>query len=117
MATYYYVVMTRAKAGMEEEFHRWYDEQHLPDCVKVPGVVSAKRYKVDSEVGPSSEGSKVLKAGFDSIAIYVMETEDPVAVARELSARAGSPDMVMTDTIDPTAMVKYITTEAGAWPQ
>jgi hypothetical protein len=46
MATYYYVVLTSAKPGQLEEFHRWYDEQHIPDVVNVPGVKSAKRFKL-----------------------------------------------------------------------
>ena len=37
------VVLTQAVPGREEEFHRWYDEHHLPEIVDVPGVVGAVR--------------------------------------------------------------------------
>jgi antibiotic biosynthesis monooxygenase (ABM) superfamily enzyme len=29
--------------GMEEEFNRWYDEEHIPLLLKVPGVLWARR--------------------------------------------------------------------------
>jgi hypothetical protein len=29
---------------MEEEFNRWYEEEHIPLLLKVPGVLSARRY-------------------------------------------------------------------------
>ena len=28
---------------MEEEFNRWYDEEHIPNLLGVPGVIWAKR--------------------------------------------------------------------------
>ena len=31
------------KPEMEEEFNRWYDEEHIPNLLKVPGVLWAKR--------------------------------------------------------------------------
>ncbi len=35
--------------GMEEEYARWMDEEHLPRLAKVPGVLSARRFvAVDS---------------------------------------------------------------------
>jgi hypothetical protein len=28
---------------MEEEFNRWYDQEHVPNLLAVPGVISGKR--------------------------------------------------------------------------
>lgn len=114
MATYFYAVLTKAAEGRAEEFHDWYDNQHLGDCVHVPGVKSAKRYRLLYSVGPSKDGSKVEEGGFDSLALYEIESDDPLAVARELSDRAGSEAMPMTDAIDRWAAVKYVAQAAGA---
>jgi len=46
MAKYVFVVMTNAVAGQEAEFNRWYDEEHLADVLKLPGMVSAQRFQV-----------------------------------------------------------------------
>lgn len=35
--------------GAEEEFNRWYDCEHIPGLVAVPGVLAARRYR--SEAG------------------------------------------------------------------
>jgi hypothetical protein len=96
MATYYYVVLTSAKPGQLEEFHRWYDEQHIPDVVNVPGVKSAKRFKLLNAV----ENHEAVEAPWHSLALYEFETDDPLALAKELSTMAGSSKMPMTDSID-----------------
>lgn len=114
MAKFFYVVLSKAAEGQEEEFHEWYDAQHLPDCVKVEGVTAARRYRVLHEVGPAPAGSPELKAPFDSVALYELECEDPTAVARHLSALAGTDAMKMTSAIDRTASVKYVAIPQGA---
>ncbi|MET0987827.1 MAG: hypothetical protein ABW034_20715 [Steroidobacteraceae bacterium] len=39
-------------AGVEAEYNRWYSEKHLPDRTRVPGIVSATRYKLDKSILP-----------------------------------------------------------------
>lgn len=114
MPKYHYAVLTRALPGQAEEFRAWYDNQHVPDCLKIPGVVSATRYNVLYEVGPSSEGSKELPAPADSLSLYEFEAEDPMALARKLSELAGTDAMPMTDTIDASGTVKYMVMKAEA---
>jgi len=109
MAKYQYVVLTKATPGKEDEFHEWYDAQHLPDCVNVPGVVSARRYRLLNAVGPN--GPEDFE--FCSLAIYEMETDDPVEVGRQMSAMAGSPAMPLTDALDRAASVKVVAVAAG----
>ena len=38
------MVMTDVPAEKEEEFNRWYNEEHLGDLMSRPGVMSAARY-------------------------------------------------------------------------
>ncbi len=37
------IVRTDVMPEMEEEFNRWYNEEHIPRLLKVPGVLWAKR--------------------------------------------------------------------------
>jgi hypothetical protein len=30
----------------EAEFNRWYDEEHLPERLEIPGYISARRFKL-----------------------------------------------------------------------
>lgn len=112
MTTYQYAVLTRAHPGREDEFKDWYDRQHVPDCLRIPGVTGATRYNILYEVGPSSEGSQVLPAPAHSLSMYTFEAEDPLELARLLSTLAGSDAMPMTDTIDPSGTVKYMVVKA-----
>lgn len=110
MATYYYLVLGKATPGNEEAFQDWYDDQHLADCVAVPGVKSAKRFRILNGVGL---GTVIQEPDFNSFAIYEMETDDPVAVARELRLRAGTEVMPLSPACDRDASVKYIALAAG----
>lgn len=110
MATYYYLVLGKATPGNEEAFQEWYDDEHLADCVKVPGVKSAKRFRILNGVGL---GTVIQEPDFNSFAIYELETDDPVAVAREMRLRAGTEVMPVSYACDRDASVKYIAV-AGA---
>jgi hypothetical protein len=37
------IVQTDIEPEMEEEFNRWYDEEHIPRLLNVPGVIMARR--------------------------------------------------------------------------
>jgi hypothetical protein len=39
-----YIVHTDIPDNIVDEYNRWYDEEHLPRLVTVPGVVRARRY-------------------------------------------------------------------------
>jgi vacuolar-type H+-ATPase subunit F/Vma7 len=39
------IVQTDIESEMEEEFTRWYDEEHIPRLLNVPGVIMARRDK------------------------------------------------------------------------
>ena len=39
-----YVVTTEVEPEWEDEFNRWYDQEHLPALMSVPGYLSGRRY-------------------------------------------------------------------------
>jgi Domain of unknown function (DUF4286) len=48
MSTFIYIAMIDIPADIETDFNRIYDEKHIPDLLKVPGVKSAVRYRLRS---------------------------------------------------------------------
>lgn len=40
-----FVVRTEAVEGREDEFNYWYDNQHVPDLLSVPGIVAVQRFR------------------------------------------------------------------------
>jgi hypothetical protein len=52
MSVYLYVVQMDVPAELEDDFNRIYDTQHIPEIMKVPGVLGVSRYVLEkSAVG------------------------------------------------------------------
>lgn len=96
------VVFTKPVEGMEDEYHRWYDTQHLYDVVQVPGVVSAQRYQM---AHPGPEGGLATDR---YVAIYEIDGP-PDAVMDTISARFSTDAMPGSDALDLAA------TEMAVW--
>lgn len=90
MAAYTLVVLSNPVEGRVEEYNNWYTNQHLDDVLRVPGFTAARRFK--------------LGEGFDGphkyLALYEMETSNPGAVLEELTKRANTPAMPISDAMD-----------------
>ncbi len=65
------VVMMEVDEGHEDAFNRWYNDEHLPERLEIPGYVSARRFKLE-------EGEGVLKF------LCIWELEDPSPLESEL---------------------------------
>lgn len=75
----------------DAELNRWYNEQHLPDVLAVPGIVSAQRFKMACNTsGPL----------YRYLAIYEIEADDPEVVIRHLRSLANTPAMPRTEALD-----------------
>ena len=61
------VVMMDVDPEHEDEFHRWYNDEHLPERLGIPGYVSARRFVLE-------EGEAVLKY----LCIWEMEDGSPL---------------------------------------
>lgn len=40
------VVQVEIDPADEEEFNRWYDEEHVPEKLATPGFISARRFRI-----------------------------------------------------------------------
>ena len=93
MAKHVYLVFSAPKEGREEEYNRWYDEQHSPDVLRVPGFKAARRFRL-SQTFASSPNAPAYAA------VYEIEADDPAAAIADLRSRLGTPAMPVTDTSD-----------------
>lgn len=99
------VVFTNpASAEEEATYNAWYDDVHLADVLKVPGFVSAKRYRLS----PVPAVADPAPAPASYLAIYEVEG-DVEAAAKALTAVAGTPAMPIDPTMDPNMIVHYWT--------
>ena len=65
MSKYIMFVMTNCESGKDAEFNDWYDRIHLPDVLKVPGVVAAQRYKLTDEQRRETRPEYVYMAAYE----------------------------------------------------
>ena len=78
--------------------------------MKVPGVTATPLQALLSAGAP---GGVAKELEYKSLALYELETDDPEGVIASLSARAGSPEMPMTDAIDVSGSYMMLATPAG----
>ena len=83
----------------ETEFNAWYDDIHIPDLLRVPGIVSAKRSTL-AEPQTMMQGenivmanARMIEAKYKYLAIYRIEADDPAAVLQDVVSRARTPAM------------------------
>ena len=89
---YTFVAFTNSVDGREDDFNQWYDQQHVPDVLDVPGFVSAQRFVcADSQLGPVVH---------KYMTIYQIETENLDETLAAFGARAQEGKIVMTDAVD-----------------
>lgn len=102
--TYYFFVFSNPVAGHEDEYNRWYDQQHAPDVVAIPGFVSAQRFVKNELPLYRMVDLQVPKY----LVIYKIVTDDVEAVLREVNRRLQTGETVMSPTFDRTTSVSYV---------
>lgn len=91
VAQYLMATSIKAKEGREEEFKSWYDNEHLADMLKIPGVKTARTF----EAWPDSPQTPP----FSFVAIYELDVDDPNVVFADLGQRLKSGEMSKSDAI------------------
>ena len=93
MAKYTFVVLTNPTSGKEAEYNEWYNKQHIPDVLNVPGFVAAQRFRLANAQMGDNNPHRYL-------ALYEIETNDLAATLKDMQSRVGGADMIMSDAID-----------------
>lgn len=82
------IVMADIPAAEEERFNHWYDTEHVPERLAVPGVRRARRYVRYEEAPQPPAGTVTVRRGPKYLVVYEL---DDVAVLHgewaELAAR------------------------------
>lgn len=99
MRKFTWLVLTNCDPAHEKEFNAWYDDVHLKDLLRIPGVVGAKRSRLAGaqmtmvEGGLKLCGPEDIGAKHRYLACYYIETDDIAAVLEEIRVRSGTPDL------------------------
>ena len=92
-ANYIFTVSMDIDADKEAIFNEVYDTEHIPLILKVPGVVSAKRYKmVPLSMVLGGEKKTIVMEGEPAyMAIYELETADVLTGQRSILVYLAKP--------------------------
>ena len=82
MAKHVFMVIATAPPGEEEAYGAWYEQHHMPDVLKVPGFVSAQRFRLAPAPGDEPGVTKFM-------GLYEIDAEDSGPTLKELARRAG----------------------------
>jgi len=102
--TWYFLVFSNPVAGHEDEYNKWYNEQHAPDVVAVPGFVTAQRFVKNDLPLYRMVDLQVPKY----LVIYKIVTGDVDAVFAEVSRRLKTRETIMSPTFDSKTSVSYV---------
>jgi hypothetical protein len=103
VSQYQLVVLSNPVEGQEDDYNKWYDEQHLKDVLAVDGVVSAQRFKV----------ADLTPVPHRYMAVYGIDADDLGAVLGQLGARAGTDAMPMSPAYDGANATVFAYAEHG----
>ncbi len=65
------IVMMEVDEADDEVFNKWYNEEHLPERMSIPGYISARRFMLDPEDGQNNNVMRYL-------CIWEMENDSPL---------------------------------------
>lgn len=103
-STCYFFVFSNPVAGHEDEYNKWYNEQHAADVVAVPGFVTAQRFVKNELPLYRMVDLQVPKY----LIIYKIVTDDVEAVFSEVSRRLKTGETVISPTFDSKTSVSYV---------
>jgi len=78
MSRYQLHLHTRALAGQEEAYHRWYDEVHIAEVLGLDGFLTGERFQ-PVPLAPDAPAPETY------LAIYEIETDDVGALLQQLN--------------------------------
>lgn len=105
MPKYKLIALTTPQSGREEDYHRWYDNHHLPELVNKFGMTGAQRYELVAKL-----------IGNDSnpyLAIYDIETDDPMALLGRIGQATAAGELTQSDAQDMATCYTALFTERG----
>jgi hypothetical protein len=79
------LVYSNPVPGMEDEFNEWYSSRHVHEILRVPGYLSAQRFRVTRHpIGGSGDSGP---EPFQYLALYEVEGDPEEILARFEEAR------------------------------
>ena len=90
------LALTSAVAGKESEFDDWYDLQHIPDVLRVPGFAEARRFALAEA---SLDRADIQPCPYRSLTVYEVDG-DPATALKTLDERMRAGTIALSPAVD-----------------
>jgi hypothetical protein len=90
---YLFFVLTNPTPGMEDEYNRWYDGQHVDDVFAVPGFLGVQRFKLSAPPGAP-------EPYWSYVALYEVDRDKAAEAFVELDKVRGTERMQMSPALN-----------------
>lgn len=98
------MVLTNPKDGCDDEFNRWYDDEHAHDVLRVPGVSAVQRYSLTHVDLPGPDAPVQLPpSAHRYLAVYELD-RDPNEVVADFLAAVADGSLPLSDALDLTTI-------------
>lgn len=106
MAKHVLIAFTNPVEGQEDVYHDWYNTTHISEILSVPGILSARRFKIkmaDVKGGPA----------WKFVAIYEVETDNLGETLKTLGATTGEVISALDQSMSGTIVATEIFSRSG----
>lgn len=105
------VVFSNPAEGQDAEFNEWYDNVHIPELLRIPGMVSARRYALHEAKLYQAPGGAVPEHRY--MTIYEMEGDVDDIMAKIVES-VGKGEVHMSDSLDlPSSRLSFWTQQGS----
>jgi hypothetical protein len=115
-----YMVFAESVPGREDEFNDWYEQQHIPDVLRVKGILAATRYMVSpvktrSGASPPTRYLTIFELDGDPAEIVVRLAQAGAAGALRMNSSIAA-ERTTSFIFTPTNAAQQESPEVGALP-
>jgi hypothetical protein len=103
MKEYKLLVLSNARPGRDDEYNKWYNEEHIPALRKISEYVSSQRYRNARE-----GNSKADAPSWRYMTLYTFKTDDISELMARLSGTLGTGSMPLTDSADSDGVFSFL---------
>ena len=103
-STYYFLVFSNPVAGHEDEYNKWYDQQHAADVTSIPGFVEGQRYVKNDLPFFRDSDPKMPKY----LIVYKIVSSDVESVFAEVERRLKTGETYLSPAYDRKGSQAYV---------
>lgn len=101
------LVFSNPVEGQDSEFNRWYSDDHIPDVLRTPGYLCARRYRIELE------GTPPPRPAWRYLTIYEVAQAGYADAMKALAARSAAGEIPISAAADRPTSAHFAPRDRG----